>query len=206
MQRFVNFLTDQQPYNVEVLKSSAASTVTLTSNVSPTEFNFANAANDVISFNDDYSQASTVNLYGDVNSGDSITNNSNITLTVIATTADLAAGGDASDDSPLTITGSATATDSSDTDISNQVEWKIGEEYAQELMNSFFKYGLKDYKEGRNFPEKKNVSRLSPYIHWGQISPNTLWHNVQNLRKNNGYNVVDFIHVSVFCEEIRKSF
>ncbi len=67
-------------------------------------------------------------------------------------------------------------------------EWKIGEEYAQELMNSFFKYGLKDYKEGRNFPEKKNVSRLSPYIHWGQISPNTLWYNVQNLEKNNDSN------------------
>jgi len=95
--------------NVEVLKSSAASTVTLTSNVSPTEFNLANAGNDTISFNDDYSQASTVNLYGDAASADTITNNSNIDLTVIGLTTDFAA--DLTTDSPLTITGSATATD-----------------------------------------------------------------------------------------------
>ncbi len=98
--------------NVEVLKSAAASTVTLTSNVGPTEFNLSAGNNDTISFNDDYSQASTVNLYGDVASADTITNNSDIELTVIATTADLAAGKAASDDSALTITGSATATDS----------------------------------------------------------------------------------------------
>ncbi len=59
-------------------------------------------------------------------------------------------------------------------------KWKIGEEYALELMNSFFNDGLNDYMEGRNFPSKKNVSRLSPYIHWGQISPNTLWYNFDN--------------------------
>jgi Ca2+-binding RTX toxin-like protein len=98
--------------NVEVLKSAAASTVTLNSNVGPTEFNLGAGNNDTISFNDDYSQASTVNLYGDANSGDTITNNSDIALTVIATTADLAGGKATSDDSPLTITGSATATDS----------------------------------------------------------------------------------------------
>tara|TARA_Y100000589_G_scaffold331306_1_gene384252 strand:- start:1048 stop:2469 length:1422 start_codon:yes stop_codon:yes gene_type:complete len=54
-------------------------------------------------------------------------------------------------------------------------EWKIGEEFAYEAMNNFFKFGITDYKEGRNFPSKQNVSKLSPFIHWGQISPNTLW-------------------------------
>ena len=53
--------------------------------------------------------------------------------------------------------------------------WKIGEEFAHEAMSNFFKFGIENYKEGRNFPSKKNVSRLSPFIHWGQISPNTLW-------------------------------
>ena len=95
--------------NVEVLKSAAGSTITLTSDVSPTEFNLANASNDVISFSDDYSQASTVNLYGDAASADTITNNSDIALTVIGTSTDFAA--DLTTDSPLTITGSATATD-----------------------------------------------------------------------------------------------
>jgi Ca2+-binding RTX toxin-like protein len=96
--------------NVEVLKSAVASTVTLNSDVGPTEFNLANAATDTISFNDDYSQATTVNLYGDAASADTITNNSDIALTVIGLTTDFAA--DLTTDSPLTITGSATATDS----------------------------------------------------------------------------------------------
>ena len=48
-------------------------------------------------------------------------------------------------------------------------------------MKSFFLNGVSDYTEGRNFPSKKNVSRLSPYIHWGQISVNTLWYNAMNI-------------------------
>ena len=46
-------------------------------------------------------------------------------------------------------------------------------------MFNFFQNGLNNYKEGRNFPSKLNVSKLSPYIRWGQISPNTLWYNVE---------------------------
>ena len=55
-------------------------------------------------------------------------------------------------------------------------------------MNNFYKDGLNDYADGRNFPIKKNVSRLSPYIHWGQVSPNTLWYELkknQNYKNNN---------------------
>ena len=68
-------------------------------------------------------------------------------------------------------------------------EWKIGEEFAYEAMNNFFKFGITDYKEGRNFPSKQNVSKLSPFIHWGQISPNTLWwkcnENNINIKQDN---------------------
>ena len=49
-------------------------------------------------------------------------------------------------------------------------------------MQSFLKNGVQNYSEGRNFPNKKNVSRLSPYLHWGQISPNSLWYEVNNLK------------------------
>ncbi len=58
-------------------------------------------------------------------------------------------------------------------------DWKIGESYAYDLMNSFFLDGVHEYSEGRNYPNKKNVSRLSPYLHWGQISVNTLWYEVE---------------------------
>ena len=43
-------------------------------------------------------------------------------------------------------------------------------------VNNFFSIGIKNYKEGRNLPGKNNVSRLSPFIHFGQISPNFLWY------------------------------
>ena len=67
--------------------------------------------------------------------------------------------------------------------------WKIGEKGALEEMNNFFQRGINDYADGRNFPIKKNVSRLSPFIHWGQISPNLLWYNFElikeKIKKNN---------------------
>jgi deoxyribodipyrimidine photo-lyase len=54
--------------------------------------------------------------------------------------------------------------------------WEIGEIAAQKKLSHFLEYGLNDYKEGRNHPAKKNVSRLSPHLHFGEISPNQIWH------------------------------
>jgi deoxyribodipyrimidine photo-lyase len=72
--------------------------------------------------------------------------------------------------------------------------WKISELEAQNTMESFFQNGVSDYTQGRNFPSKKNVSRLSPYIHWGQISVNTLWYNaIKTLTKINSNNVEVFM-------------
>ena len=34
----------------------------------------------------------------------------------------------------------------------------------------FLKNGISNYKEGRNLPAKPYVSKLSPYLHFGQIS------------------------------------
>ena len=53
-------------------------------------------------------------------------------------------------------------------------QWRVGENSSIEIMKSFFQNGVQNYSEGRNFP-KKNVSRLSPYLHWGQISPNSIF-------------------------------
>ena len=75
--------------------------------------------------------------------------------------------------------------------------WKIGESHAEELMNTFFLSGIQDYSEGRNFPNKKNVSRLSPYLHWGQISPNTLWHKALELEKK-----IDDKNIEIFKSEL----
>lgn len=54
--------------------------------------------------------------------------------------------------------------------------WHIGERAAQKRLNDFLDDGLKNYKEGRNIPAGNNVSRLSPHLHFGEVSPNQAWH------------------------------
>ena len=54
--------------------------------------------------------------------------------------------------------------------------WDISEAAAHTRLDEFVMDDLQDYREGRNFPNKPNVSRLSPYLHFGQISPNIAWH------------------------------
>ena len=53
--------------------------------------------------------------------------------------------------------------------------WIIGEKGAKEKLQTFLNEGLDGYKEGRNFPYKNNISRLSPHLHFGEISPNQVW-------------------------------
>lgn len=54
--------------------------------------------------------------------------------------------------------------------------WTVGEAAAQQRMNQFFETGLKGYKEGRNIPSLPHTSRLSPHLHFGEISPNQVWY------------------------------
>ena len=62
-----------------------------------------------------------------------------------------------------------------------QTEWQPGEVGAQTCLRVFLENGLKGYKEGRNFPVRENVSRLSPYLHFGEISPNDVWHSAKSV-------------------------
>ena len=59
--------------------------------------------------------------------------------------------------------------------------WDISDGGVQNSIEYFFNHGISNYKEGRNFPQKRNVSRLSPFLRWGQISPNILWYNCEQL-------------------------
>jgi deoxyribodipyrimidine photo-lyase len=72
--------------------------------------------------------------------------------------------------------------------------WHIGEEGAYERFQTFIKEGLSSYKEGRNIPSEPFVSRLSPHLRWGEISPNQLWHLVRNIG--------DDSNIDHFCSEL----
>lgn len=57
--------------------------------------------------------------------------------------------------------------------------WHIGETAAQERLQEFLDQGLAGYRKGRDFPADKNVSRLSPHLHFGELSPREVWHQAQ---------------------------
>ncbi|MBT4885424.1 MAG: deoxyribodipyrimidine photo-lyase [Legionellales bacterium] len=59
--------------------------------------------------------------------------------------------------------------------------WSMGEEAAQQCLDKFIDEGLQNYKDGRNFPNKKFVSRLSPHFHFGEISANQAWYSVKDI-------------------------
>ena len=56
-------------------------------------------------------------------------------------------------------------------------KWKVGENAAKLKVTDFIANGLRDYKDGRNYPSQKNVSRLSPHLHWGEVSANQVWYS-----------------------------
>ena len=61
-------------------------------------------------------------------------------------------------------------------DIQMESHWDIGEIGAHDRLTKFIDSGIKHYKEGRNFPAKPFVSRISPHIHFGELSPNQAWY------------------------------
>ena len=54
--------------------------------------------------------------------------------------------------------------------------WQAGEDGAVKRLSVFLDEGIDHYSEGRNLPAKAYVSRLSPHLHFGEISPNSCWY------------------------------
>ena len=61
-------------------------------------------------------------------------------------------------------------------DIEMKPFWNIGEDGAHKRLTEFLDNGIANYKDGRNFPAKPFVSKISPHIHFGEISPNQAWY------------------------------
>lgn len=55
-----------------------------------------------------------------------------------------------------------------------------GESQAQKLWNTFKKEKLPLYDVARNNPNEENTSRLSPYLHFGCISPLQIYHELHS--------------------------
>ncbi|NBB47406.1 deoxyribodipyrimidine photo-lyase [Rhizobium sp. CRIBSB] len=73
-----------------------------------------------------------------------------------------------------------------------ECEWQPGEAGAQKRLADFVETGLKGYRTRRDFPGEAHVSKLSPHLALGEISPATLWHATRGL--SDDYASEDYIH------------
>ena len=54
--------------------------------------------------------------------------------------------------------------------------WQVGEAAARRRLERFARTALGDYATARNLPGIDSTAMLSPYLHWGEISPGAAWH------------------------------
>lgn len=80
-----------------------------------------------------------------------------------------------------------------------------GETAAREQLEAFIGNGLDVYGEGRNVPTNPGVSRLSPYLHFGQISGLRVLHEV-TARGSNRDSVAAFVEQLVVRRELSDNF
>jgi len=58
--------------------------------------------------------------------------------------------------------------------------WNPGERGARQRLEHLLDSVLADYSVGRDRPDLDGVSRISPYLHWGDLSPRTVYHAVKD--------------------------
>ncbi len=63
--------------------------------------------------------------------------------------------------------------------IAFEAEWQPGAEGAQARLAAFIEGSLSRYAEERDFPAEAVSSRLSPHLHFGEVSPVQVWHAVR---------------------------
>lgn len=73
-------------------------------------------------------------------------------------------------------------------------DWQISEAGALGRLEQFIEDGLQNYKVGRDFPSLQTTSKLSPYLHIGQLSPNQVWYAVRSKK--------DDLNVDTLCSEL----
>lgn len=64
--------------------------------------------------------------------------------------------------------------------------WRPGEDAARERLAAFLKNAVTRYHTGRNLPGEDGTSRLSPHLHWGELSARQVWHSASALPPGDG--------------------
>ncbi|MEL7169557.1 MAG: deoxyribodipyrimidine photo-lyase [Bacteroidota bacterium] len=78
----------------------------------------------------------------------------------------------------------ATAQDGVDWSKDIRSTWTPTEDAAHDLLDAFLETGATGYADDRNRPDLEGTSRLSPYLHFGHISPRQVWNRVESWVQN----------------------
>ncbi len=79
--------------------------------------------------------------------------------------------------------------------------WQPGESGAQANLKIFLARTFDTYSESRNRPDLVGTSRLSPHLHFGEISPRQIWHALKNAAERRGLPRTSW-HGSQFLAEV----
>lgn len=79
--------------------------------------------------------------------------------------------------------------------------WKPGTVGAWKQLDRFLNEGLSAYDEGRNRPDLPGTSRLSPHLHFGELSPRQVLHALQRHARESGLSETKWLR-SQFVTEL----
>jgi deoxyribodipyrimidine photo-lyase len=72
-------------------------------------------------------------------------------------------------------------------DATMAATWKPGEAGAQKSLKHFLAKSVDRYQQLRNIPSLRGTSRLSPHLHFGEISPRQIWHALGARGRNSAF-------------------
>ncbi len=71
--------------------------------------------------------------------------------------------------------------------------WLPGEDGAMDRLHGFAQEGAGDYPEDRDRPDLEGTSRLSPHLHFGEVSPRRVWHMLKAAASGQEAAVADYL-------------
>lgn len=74
--------------------------------------------------------------------------------------------------------------------------WEISEQGAKDKLQCFINEGIEHYDDARNVPSVRGTSLLSPYLHFGLISPNQAWYAVHDAYNGSRENKGVYVYLS----------
>ncbi|MFO1400436.1 MAG: deoxyribodipyrimidine photo-lyase [Steroidobacteraceae bacterium] len=87
-----------------------------------------------------------------------------------------------------------------------EAAWQPGEAGAAQRLDAFCATGLDGYRDRRERPALAGTSRLSPHLHFGELSPRQLWHAIGAAEARRGLPAAEWRHGKFLAELIWREF